>query len=251
MSPPPVTFDHEFRYGSVLVRPGSPGVSLFDGVGSVLHHRQPEFERACLARLQALGVRSEHDYRSGRKALVLSRTRLTSLTATLLREGWQVKVEGITYKTPGSINATVSSGIDWFDLSGSVRYGDTDVSIDAILDARRRGEGFVHVGHGTLGVLPEEWLAQLGPLIAAGEPVNGATRYRRAQISLLDALLATLPDASVDATFERARAELRTFASVAAVDPTPGFTGTLREYQREGLRLAALPAAIRARRLPG
>jgi SNF2 family DNA or RNA helicase len=144
-------------------------------------------------------------------------------------------MEGVRYRAPGAISANVSSGIDWFDLAGSVRYGDVDVPIATILDARRRGDEFVAVGDGALGLMPVEWLEKLGPLIAAGDNVNGVTRYRRSQLSLLDALVATLPDTQLDVTFERARAELNTFDTVVAVDPPATFIGTLREYQREGL----------------
>ncbi len=227
--------DYEFVYGTLRVRPEAIAASLFDKSASVLHHRQLAFERDCLKRLQSLGAKEEYDYRLSRKSLVVARTKLSELALSLVREGWHVSLEGISYKVPGAISANVTSGIDWFDLSGSVRYGDTDVPIAAILDARRRGDEFVSIGDGSQGLLPVEWLEQLGPLIAAGDSVDGRTRYRRSQLSLLDALLATLPDADVDATFERARAELSSFATVAAVDPPTTFTGTLREYQREGL----------------
>jgi SNF2 family DNA or RNA helicase len=80
-----------------------------------------------------------------------------------------------------------------------------------------------------------EWLARLGPLTAGGRSVGGVIRYRPSQVALLDALLAAVPEASVDATFEKARAELRTFEKVSAVDAGPDFGGTLRAYQREGL----------------
>ena len=227
--------DCEFLYGSLRVRHEVTAKSLFDKAAGALHHRQTAFEHVCITRLRALGVREEWDYQSQRQSYVVSRAKLAELALTLVREGWRVNMEGVSYRAPGAISANVSSGIDWFDLSGSVRYGDTDVPIASILDARRRGEEFVPVGDGALGLMPTEWLQKLGPLIAAGDSVNGATRYRRSQLSLLDALVATLPDVHLDATFERARAELSTFDTVAAVDPPATFSGTLREYQREGL----------------
>ena len=61
------------------------------------------------------------------------------------------------------------------------------------------------------------------------------TRFTRSQVALLDAVLATLPDASVDDTFEKARAQLVKFDAIAPRDPPASFRGTLRDYQREGL----------------
>ena len=225
----------EFGYGSLRVSREATTMSLFDKSAGVLHHRQLEFEQTAVARLMSLGAKEEWDYQRRHVSLTVSRTKLTGLMLTLVREGWHVQVEGVSYRAPGGIFASVTSGIDWFDLDGHVRYGETDVRIATILDARRRGDEFVQVGEGTLGLMPTEWLEKLGPLIAAGDTANGRTRFRRSQLSLLDALLATLPDASIDQTFERARAELASFGSVSAVNPPDTFNGTLREYQREGL----------------
>ena len=60
-------------------------------------------------------------------------------------------------------------------------------------------------------------------------------RFRRNQAGLLDALLATQPEASCDATFARVRDELRQFQGIDAGASPAGFVGQLRDYQREGL----------------
>ncbi len=225
----------EFVYGTRRVLPSALARSLFDAQERVVYHRDATFERGALARLTALGVREEYDYIVRAPARLIARSRLSNFALTLVREGWDVSVEGIRYAVPGVISAQVSSGIDWFDLRGTVEYGGTTAPIAAVLDAHRRGDAFVSLGDGAMGLMPTEWLQRLGPLGAIGEGVDGAVRYRRSQLSLLDALLATLPEANVDATFERARAELATFAAVQPADPPATFRGTLREYQREGL----------------
>ena len=225
----------QFSYGEARVNREATTRSLFDKTTGVLHHRQTEFELTAIARLKSLGAREEWDYQSRQTTLVVSNGKLSSMMLILVREGWRVETEGMSYRTPGEIFASVSSGIDWFDLNGHVRYGDTDVHISTILDARRRGDDYVRIDDETLGLMPDEWLEKLGPLIASGSSVKGSTRFRRSQLSLLDALLATLPDADLDQTFERAREELAAFDSVVAVDPPATFIGTLREYQREGL----------------
>ena len=225
----------DFGYGNSRVLPSSPAERIFDEKMRVLHHRDVAFEGKALARLTALGVREEYDYAVRQQARLIARSRLTEFALTLVREGWDVSVEGIRYAAPGAISAQVSSGIDWFDLRGTVAYGDTDVPIATVLDAHGRGDAFVTLGDGSMGLMPTHWLQRLGPLVAIGERVDGRVRYRRSQLSLLDALLATLPEANVDATFQQARTELATFAAVQAADPPSTFRGTLREYQREGL----------------
>ena len=234
-STPVFTVTYEFIYGALRVAPKTPVVSLFDAASRTLHHRQPPFERAALTRLTALGVKDEWNFRLGATAMVIGRAKLVDLAVALTREGWRVSVDGVRYTAPGAISASVRSGIDWFDLRGTVRYGDIDVPIAAILDARRRGSAVVQIGDGGVGLMPDAWLDRLGPLIAAGDSADGAVRFRREQLPLLDALLATLPEADLDATFAKARAELASFGRVAPANPPRSFRGTLREYQREGL----------------
>ena len=60
-------------------------------------------------------------------------------------------------------------------------------------------------------------------------------RFRRAQAGLLDALLASQPEVSVDAQFAKARDELRQFTGVRAAKAPRAFRGELRPYQEAGL----------------
>ena len=84
-------------------------------------------------------------------------------------------------------------------------------------------------------MVPEEWLKKYGMLAGLGTVEDGHVRFARMQAGLLDALLATLPEVSLDAAFRQVTKELRTFEGIKPVDPPAPFTGTLREYQREGL----------------
>ncbi len=88
---------------------------------------------------------------------------------------------------------------------------------------------------GTVGLIPTEWLAKWKTIAASGLAAGNVTRFTRTQTSLLDALLATIPEVDTDAVFEHARTELRRFDRVAPANEPPGFHGTLREYQRDGL----------------
>jgi SNF2 family DNA or RNA helicase len=84
-------------------------------------------------------------------------------------------------------------------------------------------------------MLPEDWLKKYGMLAQLGAVQKEHVRFSRMQAGLLDALLATLPEATCDDAFRRAAEELRSFEGIKPVDPPASFTGTLREYQREGL----------------
>jgi superfamily II DNA or RNA helicase len=226
----------EFQYGAVRVPAGSdPGLeTVLDRHSRTFHHRRIEMEEEALRRLESLGARRKWHYVHGDR-LVIARAKLPSLVLELVRSGWQVEMEGVALREPGTLRASVRSGIDWFDLHGAVSYGDLEVPLADVLEARRRGQDSVMLSDGSLGLLPMEWMARLGPLAAGGKSKNGFTRFGRSQLAILDVLLATLPEVDVDATFERARTELQNFDRIEPSDPPDTFTGTLREYQRAGL----------------
>ena len=68
-----------------------------------------------------------------------------------------------------------------------------------------------------------------------GDAEADHVRFRRNQAGLLDALLATQPEASCDETFARVREELRSFAGIGTGAQPEGFVGQLRDYQRDGV----------------
>ena len=129
----------------------------------------------------------------------------------------------------------VSSGVDWFELHGVVEYGETSARLPELLEALRRGDDMVKLGDGTYGILPEEWLRRIGMFAGMGTATDGHIRFGRSQAGLLDALLATQPEATFDVGFAAIREELRHFESVQALPQPKGFVGHLRDYQREGV----------------
>ena len=154
---------------------------------------------------------------------------------TLTREGWHVEAEGRVYRRPGTMSLRVSSGIDWFDLEAEVDFEGQRVALPRLLQALRRGEPGVVLDDGSLGMLPEEWLRRHAPLARFGEAEGDALRFRRSQVGLLDALLASQPEVETDAAFEKAREALRRFEGIRPLEAPRGFTGRLRDYQALGL----------------
>lgn len=224
-----------FNYSGVAVNENDEREVIFISAQRSKLLRDRERERACADRLTQIGFqRSSHYY--GRPAqLLLSAQKLPKVVRTLTGEGWHVEAEGNLYREPGEFRIEVTSGIDWFELHGTVEFGDTTANLPELLAALKRGETTVLLGDGALGLLPEEWLTKYGFLASLGRTESDHVRFTRSQVGLLDALLASQPEASFDASFERAREELVSFAGVRPVDAPAGFIGKLRSYQREGL----------------
>jgi superfamily II DNA or RNA helicase len=224
-----------FRYGQARVDGAHTGATVFDPAALTVYRRDLTAESSAQARLVAAGARKEWDYMRRQHDLALTQNRVLPLVVELVREGWQVEADGSAYRAPSETKAAVSSGIDWFDLKASIRFGNVEVALPTLLDALAKGQSTITLGDGSVGLLPTDWLARLRPIAGAGTTSGDVKRFTRSQVALLDALLATLPDVSADETFETARIELRSFDRVSAADPPPTFRGTLREYPREGL----------------
>ncbi|NJO12212.1 MAG: DEAD/DEAH box helicase [Gammaproteobacteria bacterium] len=153
----------------------------------------------------------------------------------LTAEGWHVEAEGKLYRQPGKLDIHVSSGVDWFELHGEVKFADRIVRLPELLAALRKGENVVRLDDGSFGLLPQEWLKQYGLLAGLGEAREDHLRFKRSQAGLLDALLAAQPEARYDAMFAQVRTELRSFVGIQAQAVPAGFNGELRPYQRDSL----------------
>jgi superfamily II DNA or RNA helicase len=195
--------------------------------------RDLQAESAAQTRLRQLGFRDA--YRLPDAALELPAERVPKVVRALTLEGWRVEAEGKLYRNAGALRLEISSGVDWFDLQGNAEFGDTFVSLPKLLSAIQQGEHTVRLDDGSLGIIPEEWLAKYRLLGGLGEMESDRLRFTRPQAGLLDLLLADEPEVRVDPLFERVRDELQGFAGIQPADPAPTFQGTLRDYQREGL----------------
>ncbi len=197
--------------------------------------RDPEAEEGAIQLLKPLGFRSTRDYNDQHK-LHLSSKNLPRAVRTLLGKGWRVEAEGKLYRNPGLSSLSVSSGVDWFELHGSVDFGDgLEAKLPALLSALQRGESMISLGDGSFGLMPEEWLQKFGLLTSLGVASGDHLRFKPTQAGILDALLAAQPEISCDETFARVREEWRNFRGIEAIAEPRGFVGTLRDYQREGL----------------
>jgi len=199
----------------------------------VLRNRQEE--QKALERLLELGFRRVYEYRSASKVLKLAVRRLPDVVDQLLKHGWKVEAEGKLLRRAAGFNFQVVSGIDWFEIRGDVHFGDTEMSLPELLKALRKGSSTVRLGDGSFGVLPEDWLKQQGFLLKLGEVQEDHLRFRKSQALMIDLFLQAQPQASCDELFEKLRNKLRSYRGIKPIEAPPGFVGSLRGYQREGL----------------
>lgn len=226
-----------FDYSGEIVASDDPGRCVVQAIERRAVVRDRAAELGASERLRQLGWRPLPSYAPAgeRSALELAATRLPQVVRELTAEGWHVEAHGKVYRSPGRFALGVSSGIDWFELHGTLDFGDTVAHLPELLAAVKRGESVVRLGDGSVGLLPEQWLERYGLLAGLGSTQDDHVRFTRSQIGLLDALLAAQPDVERDAIFTQACTELRSFSGIEAADPPADFRGELRPYQKEGL----------------
>ena len=222
--------DVSFDYDGALVA-SHDGPAIF-GEGGVVYRRDLEAERRAAATLHRYGV-SGLDPRLHQQPFV-QLAKVEALIHALLAEGWHVEAEGITYRSLSAPRLRVQSGIDWFELDARTDDG-VDVDLPTLASAIAKGRRTIRLGDGSVGMLPEAWLARVAPLLDLGEDRDGRLRFRPSQAALIDALLAAQPAVEWDAGFVQARDALARFAGVEPLPAPDGFRGVLREYQRDAL----------------
>jgi non-specific serine/threonine protein kinase len=132
------------------------------------------------------------------------------------------------------ISFNVSSGIDWFDVSAVVSYGDLAVQLKDIRAAIKKREKYVKLADGTIGALPDEWIENYRHLLALGQEHGDVLRFSPHHITMLDQLLSDADRARADAEFERRRERLRGFEAIQPHPLPTTFQGELRPYQKFG-----------------
>ena len=222
-----------FDYEGVEVDYADTRDGLYDRNRNRYIERDLQSEKTALALLNTLRIKKGSEYS---QTFRLTAPNLPRAVTSLLANGWRVEAEGKLYRNPDSSSLSVSSGIDWFELHGSLNFGeDLEVKLPQLLTALRRGQKVIALGDGSFGVLPEEWLQRYGFLASLGVTEENHLRFQRTQTGVLDALLAARPEITCDETFARVRKEWQNFKGIKPVRAPRGFVGELRDYQREGL----------------
>jgi superfamily II DNA or RNA helicase len=229
-----------FEYGDWRAAIGAPGDRVVDWQERKLLLRDLEAERRRAVELVELGFRGpslRDDLGEADRGapVTLGAKRLPDAVRGLLDRGWRVEAAGKPYRALPRFQARVKSGIDWFDLELELSFDGKVAALPALLRALHARERAVVLDDGSVGLLPEDWLARWGLLgeLAAGK--GEALRFKRSELPVLAALVEGIDGCDYDAAFERLTRELEAGGAPAPVEPPASFEGELRPYQRMGL----------------
>lgn len=224
-----------FHYDAIRLPGNRPRAMHMDKASRSLVHRNLAAETGFIEAAKALGAKHQPSYLDEEPWLMLPAGDFARIVGALIADGWSVVAENKAMRRSGAMAVSVSSGIDWFDVHASFDYDGATISLPDLLEAARKKQEWVRLSDGSIGLLPDEWLKRYAGVAALGEEVDGRLRFKRHQAVLLDLWLAELPDIDIDDRFRRTREKIAAGCRIAPVAPPPGFRGTLRPYQSEGL----------------
>jgi len=224
-----------FNYKDSAVDPQRPGGFVLLKDRRIAIRRDLAVEQDANQKLMDLGMRRLRNPWETEAQWEFAGQRLNRIVPGLIADNWMVEAEGKLYRRPGDLKIDVTTGVDWFELRGIVDFDGVSARLPALLKALKHQENTIVLSDGTIGMLPDEWLKKYGTLAALGSIEGDHVEFQRNQAGLLDALLASQPDATCDDTFRAVREQLRGFEAIKPANPSGLFKGTLRPYQCEGL----------------
>jgi len=234
--PGQLTAKVNYQYDGITLSRSEGRSSWVDNQAKIIHKRDASAELKLFEQLlqqpQILHATSAN--KAGVDVSFAS-AELPALVKALSDLGWSVEAEGRRLRQSGNFAATVSSGINWFDVGATCNFGGQTATLPALIAALERGDNFIKLGDGSLGLLPTEWLKKFGAIADMGKRIDDGIRFTHPQGALLDALLDGLPAVDVDSKFAAMRDRLKAFNGIEPQQPDAAFKGSLREYQCEGL----------------
>ncbi|MBO2013070.1 SNF2-related protein [Hymenobacter negativus] len=234
-----IHFELSFRYGPHLMPLGNDkpvSVRLEKTADSYVFHRllrNPEQEISTVDELRARQLSVDKGHATLPKGQAFKW--LHDNAAALTELGYTVEAASTASKNyfigPTSVQVGIQEAGDWFDVRGTVRFGDIEVPFirlrGHILQRRREFK----LPNGQIAIIPEEWFTDYLELFAFGEETEDGLNLRRHHLALVADLqsneLATV-------RMGRKLAKLRDFAEVEDHPLPAGFQGELRPYQKAG-----------------
>lgn len=133
-----------------------------------------------------------------------------------------------------SINVSAGSGIDWFDIKVDMSFGAEKVGLAELKKALLNNQKYVTLSNGTLGMLPEEWIAKYERIIKGGKLKKDGIEFNQIQYGLIDHLYDEIGNNQSLLLFHEKRQKLLSFDKIDAKKIPSNVNATLRDYQIGG-----------------
>jgi non-specific serine/threonine protein kinase len=133
-----------------------------------------------------------------------------------------------------SFSFSVSSGIDWFDVTTDIRFGDAAVPFEELLNAIKHKREYIQLNDGSIGLLPRQWLNKFLRTFAFVDSKSDQLRFSKFQINALDGLIKDAENIKTDEEYKKHLVQLNSFEKIQKKNIPPDFKTVLRPYQKSG-----------------
>jgi SNF2 family DNA or RNA helicase len=134
------------------------------------------------------------------------------------------------------VAVAVSSGIDWFETSIKVKFGEHDVPLKMLARALKNETRYIELGDGTMGLLPEEWVQKFSAYFRAGEVKDDVLRSSKANFSQIHEIYeAEVLSEDVVNEIDFYNKKVNDFDGISKVEVPKTLKAELRDYQKDGL----------------
>ncbi len=237
-----------FMYGNIEVRPSHFGdvIQPVNGIVTITVRNEAS-ERSFLELLDTLHADILHNKREGffhLPATAVLASNWFFKFNDLMRDN-NVEVLGLDNLRNMRVNIhkpqthiQLSSGIDWFDASIEIKFGEQTVTIAEVKKAVAQKQNYVRLGDGSLGMLPEDWLKKYSLMLKMGETKGNKVRLKKYHFSVLDDLLTEIDDDTILQELEAKKEKLeKILTNDYSKIAQPGrLSATLRPYQLAGFQ---------------
>ncbi len=136
----------------------------------------------------------------------------------------------------GKFNIRASSGIDWFDMEVGLDFGDQHVSLSDAKKALLKKQNYVELKDGTLGLLPEDWIKRIEPLLKFGIVKGDNIKLSKMHFSLIDELTDEIDNYEIQQELFDKKQKLLNFKEIQSIPLPTNLKAELRIYQEEGYK---------------
>ncbi len=135
---------------------------------------------------------------------------------------------------PG-IMMEASSGIDWFNIKGEVKFGKDKIKLEKVLEAAFQNKRFVDIGNGKKGVIPKDWINNLRAYRGFfKENEKGGMQLSKYHMPVLESLINLSEKSKLDIEIKDNLSRFDNFEKISETKISKNVKGTLRDYQKSG-----------------
>ncbi len=128
----------------------------------------------------------------------------------------------------------LKSGIDWFEVDMGVSFGKEKIKTADWIKALRNNESFIILKDGSMGMLPEEWLAQARKILAVADVEKGDIKISKYRFNIIDDLFEELDDKKIIKELAEKKKRLAEYDTDKKYKLPETVTADLRPYQKHG-----------------